>query len=291
MNDLYLEDFMIRFGVHCSLKNGLAGSLIEAKEKGCQAIQIFTRSPRMWKMRPATKIEIAEFQKTRKELGIFPVVVHAPYLPNLATSNTFLYDKSKGLLAEDLELSEKLGAEYLVIHPGSFSENSDTETGIKKIAFAINESIGQSPGSTRVLLENVAGGGRRIGSSFEELNKIISQIKNKDRIGICFDTAHALGAGYDISNKTGIDKTLNEFESSIGLGKLKVIHMNDSMVPLLSRKDRHEHIGKGYIGLKGFKYLIQCLKGRAEAGILETPKEPEGSDKKNLKLLFGLLNN
>jgi deoxyribonuclease-4 len=282
---------MIRFGVHCSLKNGLAGALIEAKEKGCQSIQIFTRSPRVWKMRPASKTEIAEFQKTRKELNIFPVVVHAPYLPNLATSNSFLYDKSKGLLAEDLILSEKIGADYLVIHPGSFSETSDIETGIKNIAFAINEAIDISPGKVMVLLENVAGGGRRIGSSFEELNKIISQIKDKDRIGICFDTAHALGAGYDISNKKGIDKTLSEFESSIGLSKLKVIHMNDSMVPLASRKDRHEHIGKGFIGLKGFKYLTNCLKDRAEAGILETPKEPEGSDIKNLKLLFGFVKN
>ena len=280
---------MIRFGVHCSLKNGLAGSLIEAKEKGCQALQIFTRSPRMWKMRPASKTEIEEFKNTRKELGIFPVVVHAPYLPNLATSNTWLYDKSKGLLAEDLELSEKIGAEYLVIHPGSFSENSHIITGIKNIALAINEAIYKSPGKTMVLLENMAGGGRRIGSSFDELNKIISQIENKGRIGICFDTAHALGAGYDSSNKKGIDKTLAEFDGAIGIEKLKVMHMNDSMAPLASRKDRHEHIGKGFIGLKGFKYLISCLKNQAEAGILETPKEPMNADKNNLKILFGLI--
>ncbi|MCB4791881.1 MAG: deoxyribonuclease IV [Elusimicrobia bacterium] len=282
---------MIRFGVHCSLRDGLAGALLEAKEKGCEAIQIFTRSPRMWKMRPAKAREIIEFKKTRKELNIFPVVVHSPYLPNLGTSNKWLYAKSTELLKEDMALSEKLGADYIVIHPGSYSENSNVKKGIANITRALNEALDEVPGKLVVLLENVAGGGRRLGSSFVELKQIIRGIKAKGRIAVCFDTAHAFGAGYDISNPAGIARTIKDFDTMIGIDRLKVIHFNDSLVPLSSRKDRHQHIGKGFIGLSGFKYIIRSLKEKVEAGILETPKEPVGSDKKNLRLLFGFRKN
>ncbi|MBN1622226.1 MAG: deoxyribonuclease IV [Endomicrobiales bacterium] len=280
----------MRFGVHCSLRKGVVGAINEAQRLGCETMQIFTRSPRVWKMVPPSSDEISVFKELRKKINLNPLVVHAPYLPNLATFVTTLYIKSKNLLRDDLILSEKLGAEYLVIHPGSYSENANARQGISNIADAINEVLAGTDGKTMILLENVAGGGRRLGSTFQELREIIELVKNKKRLGICFDTAHAFASGYDLKTRKGIDDTLKEFDSVIGLGKLKVIHFNDSLVPRYSKKDRHEHIGKGHIGSDGFKYLIKCLKNKVEAGILETPKDSDNADSENLSNLFNWRN-
>ncbi|MFH1368737.1 MAG: deoxyribonuclease IV [Elusimicrobiota bacterium] len=282
---------MIRFGVHCSLRDGLTGSLEEAKAKGCEAMQIFTRSPRMWKMKPPAAKAVADFIKLRKIYNIHPLVVHIPYLPNLATSKPELYRLSLQALIDDLRLAEKLEADYLVIHPGSYSDGSTLEEGIKKIVSALNVAFDEAPGKSYILLETVAGGGRRIGSSFEEIRKMIDGVKDKKRIGVCLDTAHSFAAGYDLSTPSGIDKAMKAFESIIGFKYLKAMHFNDSLVPFNSRKDRHQHIGKGYIGEKGFRYIIKKLKDKVEAGILETPKEPESADKRNLKLLYKWRNN
>ncbi len=229
---------------------------------------------------------IKEYLKLKEKYQIYPVVVHAPYLPNLATSNRQLYDKSKALLIEDLNISEKIQAEYLVIHPGSYSENSTLEAGINNISKAVNESLSKVSGKTVVLLECVAGGGRRIGSSFEELNSMLRLIEDKERAAICLDTAHLFGAGHDLSTHDGVDRMIEEFDLKIGLNKLKVLHLNDSKAELSSRRDRHEHIGKGHIGLEGFRYLIKRLKNHVNAGILETPKDSADADSNNLNVLF-----
>jgi len=276
----------MRFGVHCSLKNGFSGALLEAKEKGCEAMQIFTRSPRMWRMRIPPKDEIEKFRTLRAELGIYPLAVHTPYLPNIATSKESLYHKSVNALIEDLDVAGQIGADFLVIHPGAYSEGSTVESGIDNAVKAFNTAISKVSGKCLILIETVAGGGRRLGSSFEEIHRMIQGVECKKRISVCLDTAHTFAAGYDISKPAQTDKMLAEFDKIIGLKFLKMLHLNDSMVPCGSRKDRHEHLGKGYIGVKGFKYLVKRLEKIAEAGILETPKEPEGSDKKNLALLF-----
>ncbi len=279
---------MIRFGVHCSIRNGLESAIVEAKRIGCESVQIFTRSPRMWKHGFSSKKEVDDFLKSRKKNNIYPLVVHTPYLPNLATSNKKLYDLSLSSLRDDLAFCGKIKADYMVIHPGAFSEGSTLEEGIKRIALAINKVFRGVKGDTLLLIENVAGGGRRVGRSFGEISEIIKNVKEKKRLGVCLDTAHAFGAGYDISKKRPMLAALREFDALIGLDKLKVIHFNDSMVPLGSCKDRHAHIGKGHIGLKGFKYFIKRISHIAEAGILETPKEPLYSDRKNLKILYKL---
>jgi deoxyribonuclease-4 len=277
---------MIRFGVHCSLRNGFSGAVEEAREKKCESMQLFARSPRMWKMKSPNPEEIAECIRLREAYHIYPFVVHTPYLPNLATSKKRLYRLSKQSLHDDLVIAEQLQTNYLVIHPGAYSPESTLRHGIRNIVTAINAAFAEVPGKTVLLLENVAGGGRRIGSSFAELAQMISGIRDKQRIGICLDTAHAFAAGYDLSASSGIDAMIKEFDETVGLGYLKMLHFNDSLVPLGSRKDRHEHLGKGCIGTKGFKYLVSRIENIADAGILETPKDTPSSDQQNLSLLF-----
>ena len=279
---------MIRFGVHCSLKNGLTGALECAHALGCEALQIFTRSPRMWHMRFPEDEEVAAFLKMRAAYKLFPLVVHTPYLPNVATSDPRLAKLSYQAMEDDLEVCRRIKADFFVIHPGSYSLDSTLEQGMEYIADAINRACLRVEGETIILLENVAGGGRRIGSSFRELSAIIEMVKDKDRIGVCLDTAHALGAGFDMASAAGIDKMLKDFDKFIGRKYMKCLHMNDSKAPLGSGKDRHEHLGKGFIGLDGFRYLVSQVKLTAEAGILETPKDDPDSDKKNLDTLFAL---
>lgn len=281
---------MIRFGVHCSIRNGLTDALRIAKRIGCESVQIFTRSPRMWKKGFASERDIQEFKSLLITKKIFPLVVHTPYLPNLATSKKRLYQLSIQSMKDDLSFCEKISADYLIIHPGAYSVGSTKTRGIENIARGINMVLSSEKGKTMILLENMAGGGRRIGQTFGELALIMRKIRSKKRIGVCFDTAHAFGAGYDVSSKIGIDKVLKEFDSEIGFKNLKVIHFNDSKAVLASNKDRHEHLGKGFIGVKGFRYLIRRIGHVAEAGILETPKEPPSADRKNLAILFKLRN-
>jgi len=268
------------------LRKGLLGALEEARALGCEAMQIFTRSPRMWRMKPPDMAEILEFNERRGRLGIFPLVVHTPYLPNLATSDTFLYERSIRALTEDLMISALLKADYLVIHPGAYSPGSTERQGIAAVSAGINRALAAAGGPTMVLLENTAGGGRRLGSSFGQLAAMTEGIEDKRRIGICLDTAHALAAGYDLSQQRGVDEMLAEVEREVGLSFIKVVHCNDSRAPRGSARDLHENLGKGYIGAKGFACLVRRLAPIAAAGIIETPKEPEGSDKKNLGLLF-----
>lgn len=277
---------MIRFGVHCSLKKGLTGALEEARELGCESLQIFTRSPRMWRMRIPSAEQCTDFAALRRQLGIFPLVVHTPYLPNLATAKEKLYRLSCDSLRDDLTVMEMLGADYLVIHPGAWSEGSSPEAGMKAIIDGMKDALEQVPGRAVILLENVAGGGRRLGGSFRELATLIDGVGRANRIGVCLDTAHAFGAGYDVSRPEGVDAMLEEFDREVGRQYLKVIHCNDSLVPLGSRKDRHQHLGKGEIGSRGFRHLISRVRDSAEAGILETPKNLPDADRTNLRLLF-----
>lgn len=240
----------------------------------------------MWKMTTPAAADIEAFARRRRELGIHPLVVHTPYLPNLATSRRQLYAVSAASLKDDLRICAQLEADYFVIHPGSYSVDADPARGIANIIRAVNAAFAAVPGRTKVLFENVAGGGRRLGSSFAELARMLQGIRRAERVGICLDTAHALGAGYDLSTPAGIDAMLAECDACVGLETLAMLHCNDSLAPRGSRKDRHQHLGKGYIGARGFAYLIDRLKDRVTAGIIETPKDRPGADRRNLALLF-----
>ena len=268
----------MRLGVHCSVRGGLVMGLQEANRLGCDTVQIFTRSPRMWR---AGKIqpEAAEaFRKARQEFAINPVVVHTPYLPNLCTSVEALYARSYRAFLEDLEQCEMLGADFLVIHPGAHSDGVARSEGIRRLADAMSRGFEQAGGSTMVLLENMAGGGRRMGSTFEELADMREKIGRPDRVGFCLDTAHTLGAGYPFGSETDVGMTLTEIDHKMGLENVKVIHCNDSKAVRGSHRDLHEHIGKGHVGKKAFKALLNDPRVQHCALILETPKDTPESD-------------
>jgi deoxyribonuclease-4 len=276
----------MKCGVHCSVRKGFSGALIDAKKLGCDTLQIFSQSPRGWKTRVIKKEEFVEFRKKRAELQLGPVVIHTPYLPNLCTTDSDLYQKSIQSLKDDLGRCEGLGAEYLVIHPGAYSPDSSPEVGIENLILGCNEALDMVPGRSMILIEIMAGGGRRLGSTFQELKAMLKGIKPASRVGICFDTCHAMAAGYDLSHSEGIKKTLKEFDDVVGLEHIKVFHVNDSKGPCGNHLDRHEHLGKGSIGMKGFKELLSQPQFKGCTFILETPKEPEPeADLRNLERL------
>jgi deoxyribonuclease IV len=264
-------------------------ALQEARRLGCDTVQIFTRSPRMWragKMRPE---DAAAFRKTRQEFKIDPVVVHTPYLPNLCTSVEVLYARSYRALLEDLEHCHMIGADYLVIHPGAHSDGIPREEGVRRLTDAVNRGIEQSEGTTTLLLENMAGGGRRMGRAFEELAAMRAGMKRPERVGICLDTAHTLAGGYAFSSADEVKQTLDEFDRVIGLTNLKVIHANDSKAVRGSNRDLHEHIGKGHVGKEAFKALLHDPRLQDRAVILETPKDTPQADPNNLALMRRLM--
>jgi len=279
----------MKIGVHTSVRNGFVGALNDAVKLKCTAFQMFTQSPRGWKTRIYTDEEFLEFRKERERSGMETVVVHAPYLPNLCTSDPSLYKKSVDTLEADLTRAEKLGAEFLVIHPGAYSPNSNYQTGLDIITKALNTALSHVKGKSKILIENMAGGGRRLGGPFKQIRDILAGVKDQNRMGVCFDTCHALGAGYDVSNKEGVEKTLKEFDREVGLDRIHVFHVNDSKSPLGSHLDRHEHLGKGFVGLAGLKFLFGYKDFSDCAFILETPKENPESDPENLKKLKSCL--
>ena len=279
----------MRLGFHCSVGKGLKNTIEEAVALKCETIQIFSRSPRSWYRREFDKKELAEFKKSLKEKNLYPLVVHMLYLPNLASCDKKLYKKSVDVLIDELKRCRILGAQYLVIHPGRYS-TGDFETGIKNIIAAINFAFSKVPSGRSeemLLLENLAGGKTDIGWRFEELRRIIDNIKEKNRIGVCLDTCHLFAAGYEIS-ENGFDKTVNEFDKVVGLDYLKLLHLNDSKNGIGSKIDRHTHIGAGDIGLEGFRAVVNHPKIKNLPGILETPQNNLTDNTENIKKLRDL---
>lgn len=279
----------MRIGVHVSI----AGRIYEAIDRGveinCETIQIFSRNPRGWKVSKLDPKDAEEFKKRKKRSGIFPVLVHIPYLINLATPDSKLRNKSITAYIEDLKRADMLGAEYFVTHLGSHVGTGE-EIGIKRFASAMNIILKKAKPKCMILLENTAGSGNNLGYKFSHMKAIIKGIKDKKRIGVCLDTEHAYGAGYDISTKKGLDKALKEFDKEVGIKRLKAIHFNDSKVGLGSRKDRHEHIGRGKIGKAGMKRIINHAKLRHLPFVMETPKNKPGEDTMNINMARSLCN-
>lgn len=279
----------MRIGVHCSIAHGLLGVLDEAESLNCQTIQFFSRSPRVWQRNKINTFEIKKFKERQKKLNIFPLALHIPYLPNLCSSNDQLYQHSIKVFLEDLEYAGLLGADYLVFHPGSYSKDATPEQGRERLINTLNYILKEIKNKITILIENTSGGGRKIGDNFQELGLVVEKIKEKERIGICFDTCHTYSAGYEISTKDSLEETLNGFNQYIGVEKLKLLHTNDSKKPLGSKIDRHEHLGKGYIGLEGFRLILNHPVFKKLPAILETPKENSHADKRNLSILRSLI--
>jgi deoxyribonuclease IV len=278
----------MRLGVHVRLPKGLSSGIAQAERLGCETIQLFAGNPNSWIESPLSPIAVREFLEGRQRLDLHPVILHTAYLLNLAAPNESIYSKSVEALRLALERAKTLDAEYVVTHIGSHG-GTGYEEGAGRIASAVSVALDGSPGTAIVLLEGGAGAGNTIGSRFEEMADLLHRLDNhSERVGIALDTAHLWGAGYDISTAAAVDRTLQSFDSSVGLGRLRLIHCNDTKVGLGSHLDRHWHIGEGNIGIDGFRALVNHEALRDLAGILETPMDEPGHDERNLSLLKSL---
>ena len=287
---------MPRLGAHMSIAGGLHKALERGQSIGCESIQLFTRNNTRWHAKKRTADELALFRQTRRKTGIYPVVAHAIYLINLASPDPKVRSRSNTAFVEELERCHEAGIPYLVLHPGSH-KGTGLEQGIARIAQGINRAYdehpeyapGQEDGVT-TLLENTAGQGASIGRTFEELARIADQIENPAYIGYCLDTAHALAGGYDLRTRQGYQEAFHQFDRLLGLDKLHCLHLNDSKYDLGENKDRHTHIGQGYLGIEAFRMLLNDARLHALPMLLETPKgKGMEEDVKNLALLRSLI--
>ena len=276
-----------RIGVHVSIAGRIWESLERAKALGCNAMQIFSRNPRSWQAPEFDQSDIENFKRLKKEYDIAPVAVHIPYIINLASPVDGLYKKSMIAYMEDIGRADALGAEYFVTHLGSHVGTGE-DKGIIRFGSALNQIVNTGP-KTTILLENTAGSGSCIGYKFEHIKRMIGLLDHPERVGVCLDTAHTFESGYDIRTPDGLKKTLKEFDKLIGLDKIKVVHFNDSLSVFASRVDRHQHIGKGNIGLAAMKRIINHPGLRKAAFILETPKETDKDDKRNIAIAKKML--
>jgi deoxyribonuclease IV len=278
----------MRFGFHISIAGGFSKVVERAEIRGCETIQFFSRNPRGWKYNPLDEEDVGRFRSSIKSSALSPIFLHLPYLPNIASQKSKFYERSIDSIITDLERAEQLGAHYLIIHIGHRGESTEDEA-IKAVAQGIDQAFEKVKNSVVLLLENTAGQGSEVGSNFEQIKEIIGSVYDHKRMGICLDTAHTFEAGYDLSNKDGIERTLESFDQTIGLKRLHLLHLNDSKTPLGSRKDRHWHIGEGYIGLEGFRNLINHPLLKHLPGIMETPRNDTVEDLKNMKVIRSLV--
>src|SRR5271170_4515941 len=247
------SDGSVRIGIHTSIAGDIAGALDSAVKLGANALQIFSASPRMWP-RGGTRIaeaDAARFRSRREELGLGPLVIHGNYLINLACPDRVMRTKSIQAFHDELVRAVALGADFLVAHPGSCL-GSEKETAIGEIADGMRQAAkGVKLGGLRILVENTSGMGSAVGARFEEIRAILDQTGDLP-MGVCLDTAHTFEAGYEITSAEGLEATLAAVDRTVGLQRVFVLHVNDSKTALGSRVDRHEHIGKGKIGLAAF---------------------------------------
>jgi deoxyribonuclease IV len=273
-----------RIGFHAPISGGLANALLKARELGADAVQIFSRNPRGWKARSLEREEVEHFRRVRRATGIAPVVIHANYLINLAAADSSIREKSVASFREEVERGLTLGADYLVVHPGS-ARGACERDALRACAAALKAACaGLEFGSFRVLLENTAGQGECIGHRFEHLREIISECPDLN-LGVCLDTAHAFTAGYDLRDEDGLAAALSSLEAYVGLKNVRAIHFNDSRAAYNSRVDRHWHIGLGHIGAEPLRRVAAHPSLAHAAFLLETPQDEHGDDARNLAVL------
>jgi deoxyribonuclease-4 len=278
----------MRFGFHISIAGGFSKVVERASARGCETIQLFSRNPRGWKYSPLNKKEVEAFRSSVHSSALFPIFLHMPYLPNIASLKSKFYRRSIDSIATDLQRAEQLGAQYLIIHIGHRLEASEGQA-IEAVSQGINQAFEKVRNGVILLVENTAGQGTEIGYTLDQINEIIEGVHDNQRMGICLDTAHAFEAGYDLSNQDGIERTLEIFDRTVGLKRLHLLHLNDSKTPLGSRKDRHWHIGEGYIGREGFRHLVNHPLLNHLPGIMETPRKDTVEDLKNMKVIRSLV--
>lgn len=274
----------MQVGVHVSISGSIDRAVDNAMALKCTAFQIFTRNPRGWAAKNLAKEEVENFKAklASSKIGSNAVVAHMPYLPNLSSSNKDLYKKSLNTFVNEVKRCGMLGVPYLVIHLGSHL-GAGTEVGIKNLVNACNTAAAKASNDVTILLENTAGQKNSVGSKFEEIRQILDRLEARKRFGVCFDTCHAFAAGYDLRSKDRVEDAIAEFDKNVGMKELRVVHLNDSKYDLNCNRDRHEHIGLGYIGEKGFKAILAQKEFKNLPLILETPIDDRRDDVGNLK--------
>jgi len=278
-----------RIGFHAPIAGGLQSALVKAHALRCDTVQIFSRNPRGWKAKELADEELETFKRVRRETGISPVVVHANYLINLASADETIREKSVASFREEIERGILLGADYLVVHPGSARGACEAD-GIRTCAESLRAACdGLDLSVFRVLLENTAGQGACIGHRFEHLRDIIAACPALN-LGVCFDTAHAFTAGYDIRVEDGLAATFDALERNVGTANVRAVHFNDSKADYNSRVDRHWHIGLGHIGGEALARVAAHPRLAHAAFILETPLDETGDDERNLMTLRSFVN-
>ena len=273
-----------RIGFHAAITGGLHQALLKAKELDCQTVQIFSRNPRGWQAKPLSDEDVLQFQATRRQTKISPVVIHANYLINLSAADPMILEKSRASFREELERGLALGDDYLVVHPGS-ARGATEAVGIKVCGASLKIATRNLElGKFRILLENTAGQGDCIGHRFEHLRDLLDAC---DRIplGVCLDTAHTFTAGYDIRDVEGLEATMQVVQRTVGTRNVRAVHFNDSRAVYNSRVDRHWHIGQGHIGSEALRRVARHPKLGHAAFILETPTEPLADHVRNVEML------
>ena len=280
----------MRLGIHTSISGSLEGAALKAAGLGANTFQIFSASPRMWRANPPDAHQVRLLRSARDRHDLHPLVIHVNYLINLASLDPVIRSKSIDAFRGELQRAHAIGAEYLVLHPGSY-RGADIEQSIAAFVLGLRDAAqGLPTRKLTVLLENTAGAGNHLGSRFEELKSIrdLASELTELPIGYCLDTCHLLAAGFDIATQTGLRDTLRHAESVLSLANVHVIHANDSKSPRASHIDRHANIGEGHIGAEAFRRILTHPKLRRKPFILETPVEEEGDDRRNLDKLKSL---
>ncbi|HUG14389.1 MAG TPA: deoxyribonuclease IV [Thermomicrobiales bacterium] len=281
---------MLKLGAHMSIAGGFDKAVERAGSVDSEALQIFTKNQNQWRARPIMDDEVARFTIACETHGIGPVVAHDSYLINLASPKDDLWEKSIEAFRIELERCELLGIPYLVTHPGAHT-GSGTEAGIERVALAVDRIHDELPGyKVMTLLETTAGQGTTLGATFGEIAQIIAATRKPERIGVCLDTCHVFVAGYDIRSPEAYADTIEQFDATIGLDRLKALHFNDALKELGSRRDRHAHVGKGYIGIAGFWNFMNDARLQGLPALLETEKGDDlAEDREALTLLRSIV--
>ncbi len=274
-------------GAHMSVAGGLHCAIAHAVRHKFNCVQLFTHSPRVWKLPHVDEGAAATFRTARRNAGIACVVVHASYLPNCASPHPALWARSCAVIAHDVRSADALGADYFVMHPGSADTATQAGAG-RRVAAALLQLHAAQPWRCTFLLENTAAGGSLLGASFDELHAILRAVRHAApaaRLGICLDTAHAHAAGMDLCSDAGLAGMCAAIAHTVGMDALRLIHCNDTTVTRGARRDLHAHIGQGRIGARGFQLLLAQPQLRTLPWILETPKDTARSDTRNANLL------
>lgn len=276
-----------------SIAGGLYRAFEAAEAAGCDCVQVFVKNQRQWQSKPLGAEEVRSWRAARMKTGISSVVAHATYLANLGSTDEVIWSKSVAAVVDELERCHLLEIPYLVLHPGAHV-TAPLARGIRRVIKGINTIYRRAAGvDTSLLLETTAGQGTSIGHRFEHLQAILASVREPERLGVCLDTCHVFAAGYALSPQPAYEATMQALDTSVGMDKIRCIHLNDSKREQGSRVDRHEHIGKGFIGLKGFRTLLNDARLWHVPRILETPKGRDGRgrdfDKVNLARLRRLV--